>query len=175
MSQGGVFGNVRLYCTNVLTGTLHPGSFILTTMSGFINHIPDDTKKLQRPCNECPYSKTVTPGALGGSDPSVYVGQGHGPFWLPCHKNVDFKDPNWKQDTEVQQCAGAAIYRANVGRDIVMPGSLHKLPADESVFQSPAELLAHHRGITLGEADQYLIENSPENLMIRELKIASNL
>jgi len=91
------------------------------------------------PCGECPFSRTAQPGGTGGSSPSVYVGQGHGPFWLPCHAHSDFDDPNWKNDTSKPQCAGAAIYRANIGRARLMPKELHQLPPDtELVFGSPA-------------------------------------
>jgi hypothetical protein len=134
--------------------------------------LSDKTKKLKQPCNECPYSKSVTPGALGGSDPEVYIGQGHGPFWLPCHKNCDFSDPNWKENYEVQQCAGAAIYRANTERDSIMPDSLLKLPKSDKVFESPEELYAHHKGISIEEAQEFLKCNTPDRLMVLEfLKI----
>lgn len=138
-------------------------------MSGFIKEdLSDDTKKLQQPCNACPYIKTVIPGATGGSDPEVYIGQGHGPFWLPCHKNCDFSNPNWKDNYQVQQCAGAAIYRANIDRSDLMPGSLHKLPKNAKVFGSPEELYAYHKQITIEEAKEFLQSNHPETLMIKE-------
>jgi hypothetical protein len=135
--------------------------------------LTEDTKKLIKPCKECPYSKTVTPGALGGSDPEVYVGQGHGPFWLPCHKTCDFSDPNWKQDYSAQQCAGAAIYRANIERANIMPGSLHKLDKSDLAFGSPEELYAHHKGISLEEATEHLKNRKPDMLMYIEFQRAN--
>lgn len=35
---------------------------------------------LKKPCDKCPFSRSVQPGALGGSDPLVYVAQARGPF-----------------------------------------------------------------------------------------------
>ena len=141
-------------------------------MAGIINDLSDDTKKLKSPCGACPYSKSVIPGATGGSDPEVYVSQGHGPFWLPCHKTCDFSDPSWKENYQAQQCAGAAIYRANIERDSLMPAMMHKLPKNDKVFGSPGELYAHHKQITIEEAKLFLQNNSPDTLMIKEfLKI----
>jgi hypothetical protein len=137
--------------------------------------IPESTTKLQKPCKDCPYSKTVIPGALGGSDPEVYIGQGHGPFWLPCHKTCDFTDPNWKKDTSVQQCAGAAIYRANIDRAFLMPISLQKLEQSDLAFGSPEELYAHHKQISIEEATDYLRYHTADMLMLLEFQKAKNI
>lgn len=104
----------------------------------------NETHKLTQPCAECPFSKKCGEGALGGSHPTVYVGQIHGPFWLPCHRHCDFKDPNWKSDLSVQQCAGAAIFRANLGLSERMPPFLHKLPPSDLVFSTVEEFYKHH-------------------------------
>lgn len=130
-----------------------------------------ETKKRKAPCAECPYSRACPPNALGNSPPEVYVGQGQGPFWLPCHMDVDFDDPNWKIDYTRQQCAGAAIYRANIGADKLMPDSLHRLPPeDATVFKTPAELLAHHKQIPLSEATAQLERVTPQDLLRLELE-----
>lgn len=142
-------------------------------MPGFIEKVPEDSKSMKKPCKDCPFSKTVIPGGLGGSDPSVYIGQGHGPFYLPCHKTCDFTDPDWKDNIQNQkQCAGAAIYRANIERQQFMPDSLLKLDKDNSVFESPEELYAHHKEISIEEAKKFLSKNSPEYLLCREYLIA---
>jgi hypothetical protein len=138
--------------------------------TSLITTIPEDTKKLQKPCNECPFSKTIKPGFLGGSDATVYVGQGYGPFWLPCHKNCDFSNSDWKKDVTAQQCAGAAIYRANTGRDHLFPSFMHRLPKDACVFESPEQLLAHHKNISLEEAAEFLRKHSPAYWYARELE-----
>ena len=138
-------------------------------MTLILEPLPENTKRMTKPCDACPYSPGVTPGALGGSDPAVYIGQGHGAFWLPCHKTCDFGDPEWKTNySGTQQCAGAAIYRANIKRDALMPAQLLKLPASDQAFESAAKLYAHHKGISLEEATAWLLHNSPEFLMHRE-------
>jgi hypothetical protein len=131
--------------------------------------VGDDRFKVKKPCNECPYSRKCEPNSLGGSDPKVYVGQGHGPFWLPCHRHTDFEDPNWKTDLTKPQCAGAAMYRDLQGLTDAMPDALHKLTGDPKlVFETPAELLAHHYGCPLSGAEGFLILYPAEELALRE-------
>jgi hypothetical protein len=138
--------------------------------------IPEKSKTLKKQCKDCPYSKTVVPGGLGGAKPEVYIGQGHGPFYLPCHKTCDFNDPNWKDNvTNPKQCAGAAIYRANIERADIMPKSLLKLPKNNSVFESPEELYSHHAKVSMKEAELFLKSNDPEVLMRKEIIIANEL
>ena len=125
---------------------------------------------MRRPCRACPYSRTTTPGELGGSDPSVYVGQALGPMWLPCHCSTDYQDPNWRTDLSKPQCAGAAMFRDIIGVAKLMPAELHRLPGDPAlVFSSHAELLAHHRGISLPEAEKRLKMAPPE--LLRDLEM----
>jgi hypothetical protein len=129
---------------------------------------------VKKPCKECPFARSTTPGELGGSDPTVYIGQAMGPFWLPCHLHTEYSDPNWKQDTAKPQCAGAAMYRSLVGVDRLMPPSLHRLEGDpELVFSSPAELLAHHKKISIEDAEKILLIDPPEWLMLLEMKKAA--
>lgn len=145
-------------------------------MTFISEQLSEDTKKLKKPCKDCPYSRTVIPGALGGSDPEVYIGQGQGSFWLPCHKTCDFSDPNWKTDYQsTQQCAGAAMYRANIGRDKTLSPQLLRLPPSELAFGSPEELYAHHKGISIEGAKLHLRANPPDRLMAIEYYKAHNL
>jgi hypothetical protein len=121
-------------------------------------------KQHDEPCRECPFARTVTPGATGGSDPEVYVGQGNGAFWLPCHMCVDFSDPNWKTDLRTPQCAGAAKYRANIGK-VPESNFFLKLPPDtDKCFANPVELLMHHRQISREEAEEILRKTPPDEL-----------
>lgn len=120
----------------------------------------------QKPCSECPFSRSVIPGALGGSDACVYVGQIHGPFFLHCHMCVDHTDPNWKADISTSQCAGAAIFRANLG---LQPAGLLSLPVDTKVFASAAEFLAHHYKISVEAAISFLTIYTPEDMMMRQI------
>ena len=71
------------------------------------------------------------PGWLGGSSAAEYARLAHSDQQVDCHvlRGV--------------QCAGMAIYRRNVAKQIDPPGLT--LPADrEAVFASPIEFLAHH-------------------------------
>lgn len=115
------------------------------------------------PCAECPFARHIKPGALGGSPTSTYVGQANGPFWLPCHCSTDFNDPKWKTDVTKPQCAGAAIFRANVEVADKMPDFLLKLPKDTTkVFASFAEFVAHHEQVPLDTAAQFIKAFPPD-------------
>lgn len=108
---------------------------------------PKTKQQCKVPCSECPFSKTVEKGALGGSDPMVYVGQIHGPFWLPCHMDKEYDNID-SEPTVVGQCAGAAIMRANIGADKRMPDALLKLEANtELAFASTSEFVSYHTGV----------------------------
>ena len=68
----------------------------------------------RKPCRECPFTRTNELGpTCGGAFRSEQVlGQAHGPFWLPCHKDATYQGKESNPET-VMQCAGAAIFRAN--------------------------------------------------------------
>lgn len=126
-------------------------------------------KQHTTPCADCPFRKKT--GVLGGSPPETYVGQAHGPFFLPCHSTHDHTKLEARLNRDNTQCAGAAIFRANIGRDTLMPDKLLHLPADtKDVFASHAELLAFHLGISLEEAEARLKIETPVELMHRELR-----
>jgi hypothetical protein len=131
------------------------------------------------PCGNCLFRRESPSGAvdievMGGSQPEVYLGQTQGPFWIPCHtfyENV--LDARWKLSTN--QCAGAAIFSANCGRKLgpELEGQLLTLPPDtEKVFGTPAEFIAHHRGCTLEQAEEFLKQFPPEFWLKVELKKA---
>lgn len=106
-------------------------------------------KCVNEPCPECPFNRKVKPGTLGGSPVQVYAGQINGPFVLACHMHVNFDDPNWRAElnyTNTPQCAGAAIFRANLGVSHRMPAALPRLPANhEQVFSTMSEFVEHHQ------------------------------
>lgn len=73
----------------------------------------------------------------------------------------------------VAQCAGAAIFRANVDRAKLMPSQLHSLPADtEKVYETPAELLAAFKDCTVEAAETTLALVPPVLLMQMEMEKA---
>lgn len=124
--------------------------------------------ELRKPCQKCPFARQSTPGAMGGSDPMVFIGQAYGPYRLNCHMAEGYEqDP----DCMSAQCAGAAIFRANVDRAKLMPAVLLALPKDtETVFADAAELLAHHSRRSLPMARAFLDIVTPEELMRAELR-----
>lgn len=121
-------------------------------------------KQHTTPCKTCPFRRDCTPGKLGGSPIETFIGQAYGAFWIPCHELLDYKDPNWRYQFDVPQCAGTAIYRSNC-HPAVRPRSLLVLPKDTTlVFASPAEFLAHHERFTIREAEM-LIELLPPSML----------
>jgi hypothetical protein len=84
-----------------------------------------------KPCSDCPFAREALPGWLAGDPPETWVRMAHGETVFECHTIIP------------QQCAGSAIYRANVCKR--PPEDAIKLPADrERVFSNPMEFLAHH-------------------------------
>ena len=94
-------------------------------------------KQHTKPCSDCPWSRKALPGWLGGSTAADWVKTGHSDQVVTCHTAGN------------QQCAGIAIYRANVCK-LPMPPNL-RLPADkEKVFGWPTEFTDHHERKTNG-------------------------
>jgi hypothetical protein len=122
-----------------------------------------------KPCKGCPFRRDTPAGDLGGSPTTTYVGQAHGPFWLPCHNSAGY-GPETRRDPTHHQCAGAAIFRANTGRAELMPPALLHLPADTTeVFGSYAEFVAHHEEMSVEMAKTCLEILPPDRLMVCEL------
>ena len=121
-----------------------------------------------KPCKTCPFSRSCTPGELGGSPAETFIGQCYGPFWIPCHECLDYSDPNWREQYHASQCAGVAIFRANCFNDERNEFIL-TLPADTTlVFASPEEFLAHHTRISIDEAKRQLEKTTPFDHYINE-------
>ena len=126
-------------------------------------------KQPTSPCSDCPFSRLIKPGTLGGSAPTVYVGQTIGPFLLHCHlaQGYRFKETD---GFAVAQCAGAAIFRANIGVADQLPDELHRLPADhDAVFSSHAEMMAHHMECPVEVAEQILERYPPSVWRAKEM------
>lgn len=98
----------------------------------------------EKPCGSCPFSKKSKPGELGGSPITTYLGQICGPFALPCHSQKGYKG----NDTPIhaEGCAGAAIFRANIGVADMMPPGILTLEAhsDPNVFPTLTAFIKHH-------------------------------
>ena len=102
-------------------------------------------------CSQCPYSRSTDKEYLDtrGDNSERFVGQGMINAILPCH--MESPDNNATVG-EGQQCAGAAKYRANCGHDALHPRIGKLDPDHDTAFSSPAELIAHHKGISVDEA-----------------------
>ena len=55
-----------------------------------------------RPCSDCPWARASLPGWLGGLSTREWLELAHGEVRIECHVHPD------------AECAGAAVYRANV-------------------------------------------------------------
>ena len=88
----------------------------------------------KKPCADCPWSRKSLQGWLGSHDANTWIVMAHGEHFIDCHL------------TKNRQCAGAAIYRANVFKSC-RNSLLLELDADRAlVFSTPAEFKAHHAG-----------------------------
>lgn len=127
---------------------------------------------LKKPCGSCPFAR-ATPGdkSVQAVNPLVLIGQAQGPFALPCHNDKEYLGAHQCDNLhEVSQCAGSAIFRANMGLADRLPEALHKLPPNtELVFASYAELLAHFAGVPLETAEEFLKANPPEQFLAKVL------
>lgn len=133
-------------------------------------------KDLQKPCSDCAFRRCSEPGHLGGSTAEVYIGQTRGPFLIPCHLTYPEMEEGERLHDKMHcmgQCAGSAIFRANCGLNQYMPAGIPTLEPDhEAVFSSPAEFLAHHKGISHFEALGQLMRQTPLDLMVIEMQKA---
>ncbi len=132
----------------------------------------NDGKQHTTPCADCPFRRTVEKGALGGSPVQTYVGQSAIPMMqIPCHSCIDYDDPNWKAKASVpggvSQCAGAAIFRSNIGMESVND-RIVSLPKDtDNVFASYNEFVAHHSDLDV--ADVNITQDMIDHCVQREL------
>lgn len=134
-------------------------------------------KTCKTPCNECAFRRDSKPGidALGGAPAEVYVGQIHGPFRIPCHRHYpkNDSDQEWRNNDstmfEIPQCAGSAVFRANLGRNNTVPKDMRLDPDRATVFSSYAEFYAHHKSISLFEAERQLSVRPPATLLLEEM------
>ena len=87
----------------------------------------------KRPCSDCPWSPKSLPGWLGNMTVEEWIAAAHGEARVDCHTLIG------------PQCAGFAIYRANVCKRPRDPDQL-RLPADRTlVFANAPAFRDHHR------------------------------
>lgn len=86
----------------------------------------------KKPCSDCPWRRDALRGWLGSATPMEWVQIAHGESYVECHTLL------------TKQCAGLAVYRANVCKSPRDP-SIMRLDSDkEKVFSGPQEFLTHH-------------------------------
>lgn len=90
-------------------------------------------KQHTTPCKDCPWRKVSMKGWLGSKHtPEEWTQAAHGESRIECHIHK-------------AQCAGAAIYRANVCKAPRDPKMLVLKPDRTAVFSSPRDFITHHR------------------------------
>lgn len=127
---------------------------------------------MKKTCKTCPWVKgNQKPGLIGGSLPSVYIGQILGPFYLPCHSSQDYAGKQTDlTDKKTKQCAGAAIFRSNIDVAKLMPEGISILPEDkENVFASKEEFLAYYYNVPEELVKAVFTEQMYKELLLREL------
>jgi len=93
----------------------------------------DATVQPENPCSDCPLRRDSLSGWLGGTGtPDDWVACLHSDARMDCHV------------LRGAQCAGAAIYRANVYKSPRDKTVLRLAPNREQVFSSPGEFVTHH-------------------------------
>lgn len=93
------------------------------------------------PCTDCPFARKSLRAWLGRMSPEEWMQAVHGEALVDCHTVSN------------QQCAGSAIYRANVCKSPRRSDAL-RLPANPStVFGSRAEFMAHHSSFESAKKD----------------------
>lgn len=109
-------------------------------LSSFYESSPE---VLDKPCNECPWRRDSIPTFLGPHDAEQWVEIAHSDSPIACHKTIRHSDEMWHDDTK--QCAGAAIYRANVGKSPRIREVAVGIANREDVFAAPTEFVQHHQ------------------------------
>jgi hypothetical protein len=106
------------------------------------------TKQHKKPCSDCPWTRVAVAGWLGSMTAEEWASLAHSDAPILCHTLVAPPDSGLSI-----QCAGAAIYRANVCKSLRGAFWMLKTPplelkADrDKVFARPAEFLSYHLGI----------------------------
>jgi hypothetical protein len=86
----------------------------------------------KNPCHECPFRTGGPVGWTGAAAPEEFAASILGDERMPCHKTIDYEDPQWKARWSAgetgQLCAGALVMTANIAKRSRAP--------DRPVYQS---------------------------------------
>jgi hypothetical protein len=101
-----------------------------------------------KPCARCPFLRKALPGYLGDDTPENFMATTMSDYPMPCHLTINYTDSEWKEKWENgeagEQCAGAAIFFANMNKISRDSKRLRKAKDPMKVFANPIEFLAHH-------------------------------
>ncbi len=88
----------------------------------------------RHPCSDCPWRRVAIKGWLGSEDsPEAWCQIAHSETWVECHKR------------DTRQCAGMAIFRANVFKSPRFKEILILPPDTKLVFANDKEFIDYHR------------------------------
>jgi hypothetical protein len=102
------------------------------------------------PCAECPWLKRSQAGWLGDDTPlHFYRNSITAEAPMPCHTQIDYDDPDWKQTQlpNVDLCAGGLIHFKNqfkMPRRAELAESVRGVQPSAHVFTWPWEFFEHH-------------------------------
>lgn len=88
-------------------------------------------------CSDCPWARTAVPGWLGERSAEQWLEAARSEARIDCHTRKETRFTNW-------QCAGAAIFRANIAK-LPRDARLLRLGSDRvRIFSNHEEFLAYH-------------------------------
>ncbi len=84
------------------------------------------------PCSDCPFRRDSLPGWLGGNTPLDFVRMAHSETSYRCHAKIG------------PHCAGLAIFRANVLKELRDRDAFRLPPDKKKVFSGDNEFIEYH-------------------------------
>lgn len=105
--------------------------------------------KHKQPCSQCPFRQTSLKGWLGASTPEEFVEQTLSQGDMPCHKSINYEDPNWEGKlANKPHCAGSLIFLRNAGVREFRPEITAKISQFKTdytnVLVGPGHFIQHH-------------------------------
>lgn len=94
-----------------------------------------------QPCVECPFLRSAVPGHIGPYMAHEWPEMCHAEGPIACHMTIEREGQPWP---ELKQCAGAAIFRANIFKSPRHPNIAKGERDTVRVFAWDDEFIAHH-------------------------------
>lgn len=95
-------------------------------------------KQHTSPCSDCPWRRNSIKGWLGPWDPQTWVNIAQSEERIECHTSKD------RESGDQWNCAGAAIFRANIFKDLRDPLAFRLKRNVTAVFAWGKEFIEHH-------------------------------